>query len=50
MKKILSIIVLVFWAVLSLAQNSTNPNGYNVFYYPNGQKKVESYLGEKAEG
>lgn len=51
MKKILSIIVLVFWAVLSLAQNSTNPNGYNVFYYPNGQKSSEGLLKDgKPEG
>ena len=30
--------------VVSIAQESIDPNGYNVFYYPNGQKSSEGML------
>ncbi|UTW68029.1 hypothetical protein KFE94_07920 [bacterium SCSIO 12643] len=35
----------------SFSQNSIDPNGYNVFYYPNGQKSSEGYFKDgKPEG
>lgn len=45
MKKLLLIVVVMLLAMLvSVAQENINPNGYNVFYYPNGQKSSEGML------
>ena len=33
---------LIFYATAQ--KNKTNPNGYNVFYYPNGKKSSEGYM------
>jgi antitoxin component YwqK of YwqJK toxin-antitoxin module len=36
---------------ISFSQNSIDPNGYNVFYYPNGQKSSEGFFKDgKPEG
>ena len=35
------IIVLIFNSLQLLAQDQPNPDGYNVFYYPNGKKSSE---------
>jgi uncharacterized protein len=44
-KRIL-IIILGVWSVISYAQETINPDGYNVFYYPGGQKSSEGNLRE----
>ena len=39
--------ILLFLLIAQLAftqQNKINPNGYNVFYYPNGVKQSEGYM------
>lgn len=50
-KYILLFITLFGASFLTVAQTEVNPNGYNIFYYPNGQKSAEgSFVNGKPEG
>lgn len=42
--KILVIIILIFSCWVSMAQKSINPDGFNVFYHPNGKISSEGYM------
>ena len=46
MEKIFIVVAFVAFSLLSsgYAQEAIDPNGYNVFYYPNGQKSSEGLL------
>jgi antitoxin component YwqK of YwqJK toxin-antitoxin module len=45
------LILAVLLSLLNYAQEEVNPNGYNVFYYENGQKSSEGYMVDgKPEG
>ncbi len=47
MRKFALLLIIIFYAGISFAQvnkNQINPNGYNVFYYPNGFKSSEGYM------
>lgn len=44
MRKYFVFLILLFSISWTYAQENTNPNGYNIFYYPNGQKSSEGHL------
>lgn len=44
MKKYWSLFCILFLTITLNAQDTINPNGYQIFYYPNGQKSSEGTL------
>lgn len=44
MLKIKILLVFLSFSVVSIAQNKINPNGYSIFYYPNGQIASEGTM------
>ena len=45
LKRISFIIALISFSTLAFSQkNKVNPNGYNIFYYPNGKISSEGYM------
>ncbi len=41
---VVAILVIITISAVSAQQTKINPNGYNVFYYPNGVKSSEGYM------
>jgi antitoxin component YwqK of YwqJK toxin-antitoxin module len=44
MKKLILFFIFLSTALTLLAQQEVDPNGYNVFYYKNGEKSSEGYM------
>ena len=44
MQKWIIVVISLFFVSVILAQDTLNPNGYNIFYYPNGVKSSEGNM------